>query len=147
MPQISQAADDVLVLDLTCAVLNTKSVRSEIHVRVIFDSVDFVCWFRSAEWSALDATGREQSRHGIPLNLEPGSNELDESEQQPEKHNEQRISTFRGMVVGSSDDHENADDSTRVNRESDSNEINESEQQSEKHREPTVSTFRGIVAD
>jgi hypothetical protein len=57
------------------------------------------------------------------VNRESDSNEIDESDLQHEKHREQRISAFRGIMIDRSDDLENADDSIRVNRESDSNEI------------------------
>jgi hypothetical protein len=52
---------------------------------------------------------------------------MEESDVQPEKHNEQRISTFRGITIDSSDDDEKAFDSIRVNLELDSNVIDESD--------------------
>jgi hypothetical protein len=83
----------------------------------------------------------------IRVNRESDSNEIDESYRHDQKHSEQRISTFRGIMIDWSDDDENADDSIRVNRESDSNEIDESESQNEKHDEQRISTFRGIMID
>jgi hypothetical protein len=44
-----------------------------------------------------------------------------------EKHDDPRISTFRGISIDLSDENENARDSIRVNREFDSNEIDESD--------------------
>jgi hypothetical protein len=46
---------------------------------------------------------------------------------QYEKHDNPRISTFRGIEIDSSDDSPNAFDSIRFNREFDSNEIDESD--------------------
>jgi hypothetical protein len=57
------------------------------------------------------------------VNREFDSNKSDESDVQYEKHDEQRISTLRGIKIDSSDEPENAHDSIRVNREFDSNEI------------------------
>jgi hypothetical protein len=62
------------------------------------------------------------------------------------KHDDPRISTFRGISIDSSDKLENADDSIRINREFDSNEIDESDSQPLKHN-PRISTFRGISID
>jgi hypothetical protein len=70
---------------------------------------------------------------------------IDESEQQSEKHDEQRTSTLRGITIVRSDDDENAFDSIRVNLDSDSNVIDESDLQSEKHDEQRTSTLRGIT--
>jgi hypothetical protein len=62
-----------------------------------------------------------------------------------------RISTFRGIMIDSSDDDENGDenasDSIRANDEFDSNVIDESEIQDEKHFDPRISTFLGIKID
>jgi hypothetical protein len=69
------------------------------------------------------------------------------SDLQDEKHDEQRIPTFRGLMIDRSDDDENADDSIPVNRDSDSNEIDESDVQHDKHSEQRSSTFRGIMID
>jgi hypothetical protein len=81
------------------------------------------------------------------VNRDSDSNEIEQSCLQCEKHSEQRISTFRGIMIDSSDDDENADDSIRVNRESDSNEIDKSDSQPEKHFEQRISTLRGIMID
>jgi hypothetical protein len=74
-------------------------------------------------------------------------NEIDENDRQYEKHDEQRISTFRGIVIDSRAEPWNAADSMRFSRESFSNEIDENDSQSEKHDEQRISTFRGIVID
>jgi hypothetical protein len=66
---------------------------------------------------------------------------MEESNLQDEKHNDPRISTFRGISIVPSDENENADDSIRFNREFDSNEMEESDLQSEKHDNPRISTF------
>jgi hypothetical protein len=92
-------------------------------------------------------SGASQACHSIRVNRESDSNEIDESDPQYEKHDEQRIPTVRGIMIDRSDEDENADDSIRVNRESDSNEIDESELQSEKHSEQRISTVRGIMID
>jgi hypothetical protein len=63
----------------------------------------------------------------IRANCEFDSNEIDESDSQDEKHEEQRISTFLGIMIDRSDEDENADDSIRVNCEFNSNESDESE--------------------
>jgi hypothetical protein len=63
----------------------------------------------------------------ICLSRESASKEIDESDLQDEKHDDSRISTFRGISIDLSDDRENACDSIRCNREFDSNEIDESE--------------------
>jgi hypothetical protein len=67
------------------------------------------------------------------------SNEIDESDLQHEKHDEQRISTLDGIIIDSSDDFEKAYDLIRVNRELDSNEIDESDSQYEKHDKQRIS--------
>jgi hypothetical protein len=81
------------------------------------------------------------------LNREVKSNVIDESDRHPEKHDDPRISTFRGITIDRSDEHENADDSIRVNRESASNVIDESDRHPEKHDDPRISTFRGSTID
>jgi hypothetical protein len=64
------------------------------------------------------------------VNSESVSNEIDESELQDEKHDEQRIWTWRGIVIDSREEqYVNASDSMRVNSESVSNEIDESDLQ------------------
>jgi hypothetical protein len=55
--------------------------------------------------------------------------------------------TLRGIVIDSSDEFENADDSTRINREFNSNVIDESDLQDEKHFGPKISTLLGIKID
>jgi hypothetical protein len=64
---------------------------------------------------------------------------IDESALQCEKQDEKRISTFRGIMIDSSDDDENDDDSIRFNCEFDSNVIDENELQFEKLFEPRIS--------
>jgi hypothetical protein len=61
------------------------------------------------------------------VNSESVSNEIDESELQFEKQYEQRIWTWRGIVIDVREERANAFDSMRVNWESVSNEIDESE--------------------
>jgi hypothetical protein len=64
------------------------------------------------------------------VNSESRSNEIDESELQDEKQEEQRIWTWWGIVIDLREEHEwNAFDSMRVNSESRSNEIDESDLQ------------------
>jgi heat shock protein HspQ len=75
------------------------------------------------------------------------SNEIDESDLQNEKHDEQRISTFRGIVIDLRPEKWNAYDSMCLSCESFSNEIDESDSQNRKHDEQRISTFRGIVID
>jgi hypothetical protein len=75
------------------------------------------------------------------------SNEIDESDLQDEKHDEQRISTLDGITIDLSDANKNADDSIRANREFDSNDIDENDSQNEKHSEQRISTFDGITID
>jgi hypothetical protein len=75
------------------------------------------------------------------------SNEIDESDLQYEKHNEQRTSAFRGIVIDLGSDSLNAYESMGFSRESFSNEIDESDRQFEKHDEQRTSMFRGIVID
>jgi hypothetical protein len=80
-----------------------------------------------------------KARVSMCFRCESGSNEIDESELQPKKHNDPRISTFRGISIDRSDDSRNAFDSIRINREFDSNEIDESDLQCEKHDDPRIS--------
>jgi hypothetical protein len=54
---------------------------------------------------------------------------------------------LRGIIIDSSDENENADDSIRVNRELDSNEIDESARHSEKQNKRRISTLQGIIID
>jgi hypothetical protein len=81
------------------------------------------------------------------FSCESCSNEIDNSEVQYEKDDEQRMSTLRGIVIDLRAQQENADDSMRVSRESFSNEIDESDLQFERHDEQRMSTLRGIVID
>jgi hypothetical protein len=78
-------------------------------------------------------------------NTDVESNEIDESELQYEKHDEQRISTARGIVIDLRAEEENTDDSIRGNRESFSNEIDESDLQYEKHDKQKISLLLGII--
>jgi hypothetical protein len=43
--------------------------------------------------------GAAQASHSIRLSRDPSSKEIDESDPQHEKHHEQRISTFRGIMI------------------------------------------------
>jgi hypothetical protein len=73
------------------------------------------------------------------VNSESVSNEIDESDLQCEKQNEERNCTWREIVIELIDKQgENAFDSMRVNSESVSNEIDERERQKEKHDEPRL---------
>jgi hypothetical protein len=72
---------------------------------------------------------------------------IDESDSQDEKQFEPRISTFRGIMIDSSDEYENASDSIRVKREFDSNVIDESDLQFAKQYDPRISTLLGIKID
>jgi hypothetical protein len=72
---------------------------------------------------------------------------IDESDLQYEKHSDPRISTFLGIKIDWSDEHENASDSIRANREFDSNVIDEKNLQFKKHFEPRISTLLGIKID
>jgi hypothetical protein len=73
------------------------------------------------------------------------SNETDESNLQYEKHDEQRISTFRGIVIDLRAESENAFDSMHRSCESFSNKIDESDLQYEKHDEQMILIAQGIV--
>jgi hypothetical protein len=66
------------------------------------------------------------------------SNEIDERELQYEKHDDPRMSTFRGISIDSSNKDENIFESIRVSREFDSNEIDEIDSQPEKHDDPRI---------
>jgi hypothetical protein len=83
----------------------------------------------------------------IRFNREPRSNEIDKSVKQFEKHDDPRISTFRGIRIDRSHDSENAYDSIRFNREFDSNENDENDRQDEKHDDPRISISEQIVID
>jgi hypothetical protein len=64
----------------------------------------------------------------IRANSDSVSNEIDTSEEQSEKHFEQRIRTRRGIVSDlRKEQYENASDSMSVNSQSVSNEIDKSE--------------------
>jgi hypothetical protein len=64
-----------------------------------------------------------------------------------QKHDEQRLVTFRGIVIDLRAESRNASDSMRVSRESFSNEIDESDSQFAKHDEQRDSAFRGMMID
>jgi hypothetical protein len=81
----------------------------------------------------------------ILFNCESDSNDIDESDRQDEKHDEPRISKFRGIKIDVSEESENIDDSIRCNRESDSNDIDESDSHPSKQDEPMVSICLGIT--
>jgi hypothetical protein len=65
---------------------------------------------------------------------------MDESDLQPEKQNDPRISTEDGIKIDSRLEFENAYDSIRFNDDGDSNEIDESDLQFSKHEHPRIST-------
>jgi hypothetical protein len=83
----------------------------------------------------------------MSFSQESFSNEIDESDPQYEKHDEQRISIFRGIVIDLIPEPWNAHDSMHFSRESFSNEIDESDCQSEKHDKQRNSIFRGMMID
>jgi hypothetical protein len=62
----------------------------------------------------------ENAYDSIRINREFDSNEIDESELQPGKHSNPRMSTFRGISIELIDDSEKVDDSISVNFESSS---------------------------
>jgi hypothetical protein len=64
----------------------------------------------------------ENADDSIRFNREFDSNEIDESDLQDEKHDDPRISTFRGISIDLTDDSRNAKDSIRINPEHNSNE-------------------------
>jgi hypothetical protein len=68
------------------------------------------------EGTMIDKQSPLKTFVSIRFNRESDSNEIDESDLQDEKHDDPRISTFRGISIDSSDDFENADDSIRINR-------------------------------
>jgi hypothetical protein len=70
---------------------------------------------------------------------------IDESDSHPRKHDDPRISTFRGITIDRSGEYENASESIRVNRESVSNVIDESDRHCEKHDDPRISISEGIL--
>jgi hypothetical protein len=103
------------------------------------------------------------TRVSTRFNVEFDPDESDESRVHCLKHDDSRISTFRGFEIDLSDEcanaddsirvnrepdlsdeRENTDDSIRVNREFDSNEIDESDSQRSKHDDPRISIFIGI---
>jgi hypothetical protein len=90
---------------------------------------------------------RPSAAASIRFNCELDSNEIEESELHLEKHDDPRISTFRGISIDSSDENENARGSILVNRELDSNEADESDLQLEKDNDRRNSTFRGMSHD
>jgi hypothetical protein len=79
------------------------------------------------EETIIDALRRANASISIRFKRESGSNEIDESDLHPQKHDDPRISTFRGISIESSDENEKASESIRINREFDSNEIDESD--------------------
>jgi hypothetical protein len=58
------------------------------------------------------------------------SNEIDQCDLQDEKHDDPRISAFRGILIHSSNEPENASNSIRFNSECQSNEIERNSPQS-----------------
>jgi hypothetical protein len=84
----------------------------------------------------------------MPVNWEFVSNEINESELQYEKHDQQIIWTWRGTVIDLRDEESwNIFDSMRVNSESVSNEIDESDLQYEKHSHQKIWIWLGIRND
>jgi hypothetical protein len=75
------------------------------------------------------------------------SNKIDESDRQPAKHDDRRISTSWGIAMNGRDDEENANDSIRFNGEIDSNESETIDFHSEKHDDSRISTSWGIAIE
>jgi hypothetical protein len=95
---------------------------------VIDDKVTLINAEPSMNWTfrgiTIDSSDEnENADDSIRVNCEFDSNEIDESDLQSEKHDEQRISTFLGIKIDSRIEYKNAFDSIRVNCEFDSNEI------------------------
>jgi hypothetical protein len=91
---------------------------------------------RAVEKNAVDS---------MRFSCESFSNEIDESDSQFEKQNEQRISTHRRIVIDLRPEEKNAFDSMRFSRESFSNEIDESDMQYEKHNEQRISILKEMI--
>jgi hypothetical protein len=102
---------------------------------------------KMVEGTMIDKESSLKTLVSIRFNREFDSNEINDSDSQDEKHDDPRISTFRGISIDRSDEDENSDESIRVKREFDSNEIYESDLQDEKQNDPRISTFRGISID
>jgi hypothetical protein len=64
---------------------------------------------------------------------------------QASKHDEQRTSTWDGIIIRLRDDFENADDPIRFNNDCGSNEIDESDLQASKHDDPRIFTNLGTI--
>jgi hypothetical protein len=64
----------------------------------------------------------ENASDSIRVNREFDSTEIDENDRQYEKHDDPRISPFRGLSIDRSDEDDNASDSIRINPEDNSNE-------------------------
>jgi hypothetical protein len=83
---------------------------------------------------SIDASDdHDNADDSIQINRELDSNEIDESDSQCPKHDDQRISAFRGISIDSSNDRENVAESIRVNREFDSSEPDENDRLFERH--------------
>jgi hypothetical protein len=76
---------------------------------------------------------------------EGNSKKTDESDLQPSKHDDPRISIEHGIAIDCSVEYENACDSIRFSADGDSNEIDESGSQNEKQCGPRLSTEHGIA--
>jgi hypothetical protein len=70
-----------------------------------------------SEGIIIDRRTPLKARLSIAFSRESGSDGINESDLQFEKHDDPRISTFPGIEIDSSDEAENADDLIRVNRE------------------------------
>jgi glucan biosynthesis protein len=90
------------------------------------------------EGATIEEWNHWSKRVSIRFNCEFDSNEMNNGRRHPQKIDEPRISTFRGISIDSSDEYENAYDSIRINFEFDSNEIDESDLQNEKHDDPRI---------
>jgi hypothetical protein len=77
---------------------------------------------QTARRISIDWTdGHEKASDSIRGNRGFDSNEIEESDSHSRKHDNPRISTFRGIVIDPCDEDENAFDSIRLNREFDFN--------------------------
>jgi hypothetical protein len=93
-----------------------------------------------------DSLVRWNTRAAILRKWDGDWNEIDESDPQDEKDDEQRISTEHGITIDRSVEFENAFDSIRFYDDGDSNEIDETDLQYEKHNDPIIVTNPGIIS-
>jgi hypothetical protein len=80
----------------------------------------------------------ENAFDSIRFNDDGDSNEIDESDSQYKKHDEQRISIEHGITIDCRPECENASDSIRFNDDGDSNGIVERDFQPKKQDDPII---------